>query len=665
MIQKLAAIFGADGSLARCIPNYDPRESQLRMAQAIGAALTDGRGTDGFEICGRLVVEAETGIGKTLAYLIPAVLSGRRVVISTATLTLQDQIIDKDLPLIEKVLDQPVSYLCLKGRQNYLCLYKWHQYRSDPQLSLFDKPWVQKLDAWVTATQTGDKAELAWLDENSPLWPRLSAHSGQCLGGDCPEWAECYVNAARKLAGSVQLLVVNHHLFFSDLALKQKKYGDLFPRYEAVIFDEAHHIENVATTFFGKSFSHFQLLDLLQEIEKKAPEDLDEHIVDSLLPRLTSMRQRAEHFSNLLPGKSGRFPLHELVAELTEAFWRDEVDLLCLGLDKLLEKISPYGEWSDIWRSFCKRGKDLRETIQEIAFGEDGTNGCVYWYEKKERTAVISATPIEVATLLQDHLFQEVEACIMTSATLSSGGSFDYIAERLGLGESFQYLQFASPFDYEQRTLIYIPEKNFPDPGAPEFLADAAGRILEILELSHGRALVLCTSLRSMKIYAEYLEEKISYPVFVQGMGSRSTLLQKFRDETNSVLLAVASFWEGVDIVGESLSCVIIDKLPFEVPTDPVIQARIRQIKEQGENAFFTFQIPRAVLSLKQGAGRLMRSPTDAGVIAILDVRLYSKGYGSAFRRSLPASPISRRLADVEAFFGNLPEISGEDVKTS
>ena len=295
--------------------------------------------------------------------------------------------------------------------------------------------------------------------------------------------------------------------------------------------------------------------------------------------------------------------------------------------------------------------------IKEIAFGVDGVDGFVHWYEKRERTAVISATPIMVANLLQEHLFQTVEACILTSATLSSGGSFSYIAERLGLGEDVTYLQYGSPFDYQRRTLIYTPEHGFPDPSAANFTGSVCRRLLEILQLSRGRALVLCTSLRAMDIYADFLAEKISYPILVQGHGSRTALLDQFRRETNSVLLAVASFWEGVDIAGESLSCVVIDKLPFEVPTDPVIQARIRQIQDAGGKPFFSFQVPRAILTLRQGVGRLMRSTTDSGLIAILDVRLHTKGYGKAFQRSLPPSPMTRDISDVESFFANLSEL--------
>ena len=347
-METFDAIFGADGLLAAHIPSFQERINQIQMADAVAQALIGSNSSVGQVARNVLVIEAETGIGKTLAYLIPAVLSGRKVVISTATLTLQDQIVKKDLPLIEKLLNSPVSSLCLKGRQNYLCLYRWYQFQSDSQLPLYENPQIELIRTWLETTNTGDRAELSWLEEKSPIWPKLSTHSSQCLGSDCPESTSCFVNAARKKAGAAQLLVVNHHLFFSDLALKQQGYGDLLPRYEAVIFDEAHHIENVATTFFGKSFSHYQLLDLLAEIEKQAPDDLDGDFVDVLLPNIRGLSQRAENFSNLFPLKNGRFPLQHLVDELTEGAWREEVTLLCMGIENLLERIAPYAQYSDV-----------------------------------------------------------------------------------------------------------------------------------------------------------------------------------------------------------------------------------------------------------------------------------------------------------------------------
>ncbi len=619
------------------------------MFRITGESETEGFGEKQTRI---LVVEAETGIGKTLAYLIPAVLSGKRVVISTATLNLQDQIINKDLPLVQKVLDQKVSALCIKGRENYLCHYRWYQYCSNPQLSLIDDPWVQKIDNWLKTTSTGDRAELDWLSKKSGLWAKISCQSNQCLGGDCPEGVVCFINQLRKKAGSTRLLIVNHHLFFSDLALRKAGFGELMPRYESVIFDEAHHLENVASAFFGKSFSHYQVIDLLADIERQAQMDLPPELLDVLLPFLTMLKMRLDAFSGIFPLKAGRFFLQSLINERTKRLWREDVDLLSADISGLISQVGGYGHFGENWHVLTKRGEEINDNLRDIAlYFDNNDNKFVHWYEKRERAVILSATPIEVAGELKENLYSTVGSCVLTSATLSSGGSFSYIQERLGLDEDAGVLQFSSPFDYQNRTLLYVPETSFPEPTAPEFLPLAGDRVLDILRLSEGRALVLCTSFKGMDALAAIIEGTLDYPVLVQGRASRNALLRSFREETHSVLLAVASFWEGVDVVGESLSCAIIEKLPFEVPSDPVIQARIERIKEEGGKPFFDFQVPRAILTLRQGVGRLMRSATDRGVIAIMDVRLFKKGYGRVFLKSLPPSPITRNISDIENFY--------------
>jgi ATP-dependent DNA helicase DinG len=650
----LADIFGRGGRLASCLENFEPRAGQSAMADAVAATLSgDSEEDDSCEKSSQiLMVEAETGIGKTLAYLIPAVLSGKRVVVSTATLNLQDQIINKDLPLVEKVLDQKISALCIKGRENYLCHYRWYQYCSNPQLSLVDDPWVEKIDSWMKSTSTGDRSELDWLSKKSGLWSKISSQSNHCLGGDCPEAVICFINQLRKKAGSARLLIVNHHLFFSDLALRKAGFGELMPRYEAVIFDEAHHLENVASAFFGKSFSQYQVIDLLSDIERQAPIDLPPDILDILLPSLTMLKMNLDAFSRIFPQKTGRFFLQSLVNERTENVWREEVDRLSVGISGLTDQLGGYFHFGESWNVLAKRGGELNDKLRDIAlFFDNNDHKYVHWYEKRERAVIISATPIEVAHELRQNLYSSVTSCILTSATLSSGGSFSYIKERLGLDERTEFIQFSSPFDYENRTLLYIPEATFPEPTAPDFLHLVGDRVLEILRLSEGRALILCTSFKGMDSLAAILEETLDYPVLVQGRASRNSLLRSFREETHSVLLAVASFWEGVDVVGESLSCVIIEKLPFEVPSDPVIQARIERIKDEGGKPFFDFQVPRAILTLRQGVGRLMRSVSDRGVIAIMDVRLFKKGYGRVFLRSLPPSPITRNMSDIETFY--------------
>lgn len=645
-------IFGESGLLVQHLNGFEPRPGQLQMAEAVQHVLQLGgeSGEAGLraEI---LLVEAETGIGKTLAYLIPAQLSGQRVVISTATITLQDQILRKEIPLIERLLGRSAGALCVKGRQNYLCLYRWNQYRSSPQLSLVEDTDIVRVEQWLEKTDSGDRAELSWLADGSLLWPKISAHSNQCLGSDCPDAGPCFVNQLRKQAGAARLLIVNHHLFFSDLALRQAGFAEILPRYQAVIFDEAHHLEGVATQFFGKTFSQYQLLDLVGDIERQADADLMTRTREKIQAPARGLLQRMERFSLLFPTQRGRFALSEVVA--TQPSWMEEVEGLAVGLEQLAALLADQAIIGEVWNVLGSRASELAVNLRQICLTEEksGNERFVHWYERRERTITLSATPIHIAHELEQALYATVQSCILTSATLSTGGDFSYMKERLGLDAETETLRLSSPFDYQSRTLLYVPEKEFPEPTAAVYADAVCQRVLELLRISQGRALVLFTSFKAMDMMAEFLETRLSHPVLVQGRASRQALLEQFRETTESVLLAVASFWEGVDVPGDSLSCVIIDKLPFEVPSDPVIQARIQAITESGGKPFFDFQVPRAILTLRQGVGRLMRAVTDCGVIAIMDVRLFSKGYGRIFRASLPPSPVVRALAEVKRFF--------------
>jgi len=642
--------FAEGGTLSFGLHAFEPRSGQLQMAEAVEEILASG--DDSGDGCASvLLVEAETGIGKTLAYLVPAILSGQRVVVSTATINLQDQIVKKEIPLLERVFEKNISALCIKGRQNYLCHYRWFQYCSSPQMSLLEDNDIERIEKWLTKTEVGDRAELSWLPDRSPLWPKISAQSNQCMGSDCPEFQLCFVNRLRKQAGSAQLLIVNHHLFFSDLALRQAGYGEILPRYQAVIFDEAHHLENVASNFFGKHFSHYQLLDLLGDIERYAETELEASTIDRLIGSIGGLKQRLDLFAALFPAQRGRYPLTPLIDKRSKE-WRGALESLLLGLENLADRCSKLAKHSELWNSFTDRALELQKNLSHIAGPEHGEDGYfIRWYERRERTVSLSATPVKVAEELENCLFNSVQCCIMTSATLTTGGTFKYMQERLGIDDSCKTLRLQSPFDYKGRTLLYVPEQGFPDAAAPNYNDVISKRILDLLTVSRGRALVLFTSFRAMGMVAEYLSGRLSYPVLVQGTASRHSLLDQFRETTDSVLLAVASFWEGVDVSGDSLSCVLIDKLPFEVPSDPVIQARMKAIEADGGKPFFQFQVPRAILTLRQGVGRLMRSTGDRGVIGILDIRLYSKGYGRIFRASLPASPVVRTLDDVKDFF--------------
>ncbi len=646
---SIKEIFARNGTLSANLKGFEPREGQQQMAEAVAGTLAAERENESNR-ASVLLVEAETGIGKTLAYLVPALLSGQRVVISTATITLQDQILKKEIPLLNSVMDMEIPALCMKGRQNYLCHYRWFQHRSNPQTSFLQNDEEDKIEQWLMRTETGDRAELSWLPDRTPLWPKISAQPNQCLGGDCPELSLCFVARLRKRAGAARLLIVNHHLFFSDLALRQAGFGEILPRYQSVIFDEAHHLENVASNFFGKHFSHYQFLDLLADIERQSEVDCPGKDADHIARYCRGLKQRLETFIALFPVKKGRYPLLPFIQKTKN--WQESVENLTEGLVQLAGKCAEFSAHGEMWNVFAERSGLLRENLQHISgVKELSEDSFIRWYERRDRTVSLSATPVNVASELEKCLYSAVDSIVMTSATLTTGGDFKYFCQRLGLDDSAKTLCLHSPFDYQGRTLLYVPEQGFPEANAAGYAEALAKRMFQLLQRSRGRALVLFTSFRAMDHVADYLEGRLDYPVLVQGTASRQALLEEFRENTESVLLAVASFWEGVDISGDSLSCVLIDKLPFEVPSDPVIQSRMKVIEEEGGKPFFQFQVPRAILSLRQGVGRLMRSSEDRGVIGIMDIRLYSKGYGRIFRASLPPSPVVRTLEDVEQFF--------------
>ena len=652
----MKTIFDSGGLLAGKLPGFEVRPGQLQMAEAVHQLLVEAGNLDGKrEGENILLVEAETGIGKTLGYLIPAVLSGQRVVVSTATINLQDQILQKEVPLIENIFGEDIGALCVKGRQNYLCRYRWNQYRTSPQLSLIDDKYCGKIADWLETTMSGDRAELGWLSERSPLWSRISATSNQCLGGECPDASLCFVNQLRKKAGSSRLLIVNHHLFFSDLALKQTGYGEILPRYEFVIFDEAHHLENVATLFFAKNFSGYQFLDLLGDVERMAEADLEPAEFDKIVGYGRGLKKRVDRFMTVFPAQKGRYPLNRVIEATGE--WQGEVERLSEELNRYGEQLGKRSHFGEGWKNLENRCLELSSDLLEVGLPDrkDGAASeqtqYVHWYERRERSITLSATPIKVARELREFLYPVVGACVFTSATLTTAGSFSYVRDRLGLEGAIKTLQLKSPFDYKARTLLYVPENGFPPPTDKLYGKLVKERICELLKASRGRALVLFTSFKGMDSVADYLVDHLPFPVLVQGQASRQSLLEEFIHSGESVLLAVASFWEGVDVVGESLSCVIIDKLPFEVPDDPVIRARMDEIAASGGQPFFDFQVPRAVLILRQGVGRLMRATSDRGTLAIMDVRLFTKGYGRVFLASLPPSPIVRSMQPVLDFF--------------
>ncbi|MDH5299255.1 MAG: ATP-dependent DNA helicase [Desulfobulbaceae bacterium] len=639
----MADLFGPASYLACALPGYEPRAGQVTMAEAVHRTLSHG---------GMLAVEAETGIGKTLAYLIPAVLSRRKVVISTGTRTLQDQILDKEIPFIIEHIDPDCSALCVKGRQNYLCRNRWQKLSSASQMHLFgDDADMARINAWLEETETGDRAELPWLPDNSPLWHELSATTAQCLGSLCPENAICFISRLRKKAARARVLIVNHHLFFSDLAVRRMGHAEVLPRYESVIFDEAHHLEDVATRYFGTAFSNFQIQDLVKDIELLAQGGLTDRNREKTVQLARVLAAHGERFTSLLPRKKGRFPLQEAMAQIDD--WPGEIDQLHASFASLAKHLAEMTINGEAWMALERRCLALADKLLIITGDQDFSH--VYWFERREKSVVLSASPIEVAGELQESLYNETHSLIFTSATLTTGGNFAYVKERLGLPDDTETLSLPSPFDYQHRALLYVPENRFPQPADPAFFQEARDRICAILRSSRGRALVLFTSVRAMETMYQMLADRLPFPLLIQGEAPKAALLEAFRHDTHSVLFAVASFWEGVDIPGESLSCVIIDKLPFEVPSDPVVMARLDKIKDEGGTPFFDFQVPRAVLTLRQGVGRLLRSAGDRGVLAILDVRLFTKQYGATFRKSLPPCPVCRDLPTVEQFFRRPP----------
>lgn len=645
-------VFGPQGILAGRMTGYEYRPGQLAMARAVAGILQSGNESAWNQAAGgfasMLAAEAGTGIGKTLAYLVPAVLSGQKIIVSTGTLNLQEQILTREIPFITQHIAPDCSVLCVKGRQNYLCKYRWNQFASDPQMVLFQNgDERQRLEQWAEETEFGDRAELPWLADDAPLWPHLSCSTVQCLGTQCPDIQSCFITRLRKKAAGARILIVNHHLFFSDLALRRFGFAEVLPRYESVIFDEAHRLEEIATRYFGLSFSQYQVVDLVQDIERTARQNLAGRSSAKTCQLASSLAAGVASFAALFPRKRGRFPLTEWVEEV-DAWPAEPQKLLDLfaGLAGHLDSLTVSGE---VWEGLLHRCEELAGNLQRIAIEQDSAH--VYWGERREKAVLLAASPINVAVELRDALFSEVRSLVFTSATLSTGGDFAYFAERLGLPEETEFMTIPTPFDYENRTLLYVPEQSFPAPFARDFNEASAARLRDIILLAGGRTLILFTSIAAMRAAREYLAGQLPFPMLVQGEAPKQVLLDEFSSDIHSILLAVASFWEGVDVPGEALSCVIIDKLPFEVPSDPVMMARMDAVREHGGHPFFDFQIPRAILTLRQGVGRLMRKASDRGVLAILDIRLVTKSYGRLFLKSLPASPVSRDLQELADFF--------------
>jgi ATP-dependent DNA helicase DinG len=644
-------IFGRNGLIAHHHPDYEHRPGQLAMAQAVAEALEQRH---------HLLVEAGTGIGKTLAYLIPAIATGRRIIVSTGTKNLQEQIFYKDIPFLQKILPREFKATLLKGRSNYVCLNRLKRAESSPVLNgLEEMDHFDRINKWAYETQTGDRAELTDLPQKISFWGHIDARSDICIGQKCSSFESCFITKARQAALESNIIIVNHALFFADLALRDREWGQVLPDYSAVIFDEAHQIEDIAAQYFGASVSSYQIDDLLGDISRMALTDVDaSREITKAGSRVSTM---AENFWQSLSGLSGAaFDGGGRLVLRREMFGRQRRDgevektqagecygNLTAALDRLKAALQVVKSAPPEMEATLRRVEQILFDLDFIVKAADEL--FVYWLERRGRGIFLQATPIDASGILNDRLFSEVESVVLTSATLTSAGSFEFIRSRLGVDQAAELIA-ESNYDYNEQSLLYLPPR-MPDPRDAGFQQAAASEIIRILHASQGRAFVLCTSYSQMNALREIVEYEVDFPILMQGDGSPSGVLDKFRSTPNAVLFATASFWQGVDVRGEALSCVIIDKLPFAVPSDPVIGARQRYIDNHGGNSFNGYSVPSAIITLKQGLGRLIRSATDRGVLSILDPRIVTKGYGQQFLKSLPPSRITRKIEDVERFF--------------
>ena len=635
---EVERFFSEQSPLATEIVSFRPRAQQRDMAIAVAEAIRDNA---------ILVAEAGTGTGKTFAYLVPALLAGGKVVVSTGTKNLQDQLFQKDLPMVRDALKAPVSVALLKGRSNYVCHYHLELAQSN---GLFktreDVKHLAKIVNYAKVTQNGDKSGLADVPENAPIWMHVTSTRDNCLGQECPQHSECFVLKARKEAMEADVVVVNHHLFFADVMLRDEGVAEMLPACNTVIFDEAHQLPETASLFFGESISTSQLFDIAQDARVEALTGAKDF---AALPVACDELEKAGRDLRLAFKKEGR-----MAADATASIKDFEPALKALGdkLGKLAGLLEKQAERSEGLENCWQRAQTL---VQQLKHWQDGdVPETVRWLEIFHHSLQLNTTPLSIAEIFKKQLSGHPRAWIFTSATLAVKQNFSHYQNEMGLTEA-RTACWDSPFNYQDQALLYVPQ-NLPEPNTEGYTDAVVQAALPLIEASKGRAFLLFTSLRAMQrayeiLQAEFDRKGLKYPLLLQGEGSRNELLTRFRDHGNAVLLGSQSFWEGVDVRGEALSLVIIDKLPFAPPDDPVLSARIAELNKQGRNAFMEFQLPRAIINLKQGAGRLIRDEKDRGVLMICDPRLISKHYGKRIWQSLPPFKRTRDEAEAVAFF--------------
>jgi ATP-dependent DNA helicase DinG len=649
---QVDAVFRPGGALQSALPSFEARDGQRAMALAVARQ---------YETGGVLLAEAGTGTGKTLAYLAPAILGGRRLVVSTGTKNLQEQILGKDLPLLQVALRRRVAAAVMKGRGNYLCLHRFEAYRQAPAArTSAERLALALIEAWAPSTSTGDRAEIDDLPEDLSFWPDVSATTENCLGSECPRYAECFVTRMRQRAAEADVVIVNHHLLCADASVRQHSFGAVIPEAPLLVVDEAHQLEDVATQYFGVTVSNYRVEEFVRDADRVllAWKGAASAHVQDLRKAVSRIDAEARAlFSSLRwkrPGAPARARegggLFDERLRLTDSLL-DVVGesglLLTDALGIVGATLGQVKEAPDDVRALGRRASELREALRFVLRAVDPA--FVFFLENRGRGVFLRATPIDVSAIVREHLLERSHAAVLTSATLAVNGSFEYMRARLGV-EGGAEIRLASEFDYATQALLYLPA-GMPDPRSPEFTAQAAREIVDLLRCSEGRAFVLFTSYANLRDVHARVASQLPYPLLVQGDAPRGVLIDQFRATANAVLLATSSFWQGVDVVGDALSCVVIDKLPFASPADPVVQARIEAITEAGGDAFHGYQVPLAILTLLQGLGRLLRHRTDRGVLAVLDPRLRTMGYGRRFMEALPPARRTHRIDDVARFF--------------